>query len=67
MIYGTSSICDKPHHLWCNFFSREEQSCNMCDRFYKEYPYTSVEDLIERSKIEWPENIIRGTNVNPAI
>ena len=59
MIYGSSPICDKPHHLWCNFYV-EETECKLCDRLYKEAPYNSIEDLCEYAEIKWPEITIIG-------
>ena len=26
------------HHIWCNYFTRPEENCKMCERLREKYP-----------------------------
>ena len=39
------------HHPFCNYFARQREGCDMCERMYKNYPMEPgmvPEDLIEK-------------------
>lgn len=30
------------HHIWCNFFMRPREGCDICNRFFRDYPYEGL-------------------------
>jgi len=29
---------EQEHHIWCNFFYKPREGCEMCERLYEQYP-----------------------------
>ena len=50
---------EKEHHIWCSFFERPREGCQMCERLYKEYPMKEGETGEDLMKKHFPNNIIR--------
>jgi hypothetical protein len=43
------------HHLWCNWFMRKAEGCEMCDKLFAEYPYETEEEAAELYSKHFPE------------
>ena len=45
------------HHIWCNYFLKDPNTCKMCDRLFKKYPMDKpVEEMMKQ---HFPEAIVR--------
>lgn len=47
------------HHIWCNFFTRPREGCEMCDRLFRTYPYETEEERETLHEKYFPETIKR--------
>ena len=47
------------HHIWCNFFRNDPETCPLCERLKKEYPETTEEEMIKKY---FPSVIVKTKN-----
>ncbi len=45
------------HHIWCNFWNRPVETCEMCKRAWELYPYDSPEEAAGLAAKHFPDAI----------
>jgi hypothetical protein len=57
----TMSTSEKQHHPWCNFgpASGPVESCKMCERFFRLYPFKEGDDPNELVTDHFPNVQVR--------
>ncbi len=60
----TARVEPSEHHVWCNFFTRPVEGCELCKRLWEKYPYQDGDDPDELVKKHFPD-VIRRVPVTP--
>jgi len=50
---------NKEHHVWCNYYHKPREGCEMCKRLYEAYPDTDRLTPDELLKKYFPDAVLR--------